>query len=507
MKRSAERHSWLYIFWLLIFLLPLFCPSQTTSAQAENDDDFIVTLALMAVADDRMDGVMDTADLSNIRDLVDEYYTQKSYLRQSETTAAALADQRSMIVNALDQKIKNQKFGGLAAAIGLFGGLIDANDEDFQKFRNITDQDSDPFDLYNSALSSGPRPNPLLLDMLQERLSKNTEDSLNRNLDGQVATTIPDGLELVVQSYTNERDYYAGLRSGAFDPDEIVLQPLIFINMGGREVRVLIEYYEPPIGLESWAPGLNLFVPGNSEVLKAGFPQGNYVFCVDWLTDYDTDGDGLRDYDKAIIHGWISSGSSTDYRLTREVYVNASYSPTPTGKCDGFKGEAPETEKWIDELLNTLKDPEKFQAAAEALAKAESMNDSANDGTTWDQGDGVDDDGQSTTPPDAGSTGTITGLTSAELANQGTHNYVMTCESEGVSSSISTSATIGFTADGVNLAGEGFFAKVGSNMYQNSYGTILTFTSGGYTVQSFFTETDSNGQTNTVDITCTAVFN
>ncbi len=84
---------------------------------------------------------------------------------------------------------------------------------------------------------------------------------------------------------------------------------------------------------------------------------------------------------------------------------------------------------------------------------------------------------------------------------------MMTCESEGVSSSISTSATIGFTADGVNLAGEGFFAKVGSNMYQNSYGTILTFTSGGYTVQSFFTETDSNGQTNTVDIICTAVFN
>ncbi len=37
----------------------------------------------MAVADDRMDGVMDTADLSNIRDLVDEYYT-KSYIRQSE---------------------------------------------------------------------------------------------------------------------------------------------------------------------------------------------------------------------------------------------------------------------------------------------------------------------------------------------------------------------------------------------------------------------------------------
>ncbi len=77
-----------------------------------------------------------------------------------------------MIVKALDQKIKNQKFGGLAAAIGLFGGLIDANDENFQKFQNITGQDSDPFDIYNSALSSGPRPNPLLLDMLQERLSK-----------------------------------------------------------------------------------------------------------------------------------------------------------------------------------------------------------------------------------------------------------------------------------------------------------------------------------------------
>ncbi len=81
----------------------------------------------------------------------------------------------------------------------------------------------------------------------------------------------------------------------------------------------------------------------------------------------------------------------------------------------------------------------------------------------------------------------------------------MTCESEGSSSSTSSTATIGFTSEGVYLGSDGFYAKIGTNVYQNSYGTIVTFTSGGYTVESFYSETDSNGQTNTVEIVCTAV--
>ncbi len=65
-------------------------------------------------------------------------------------------------------------------------------------------------------------------------------------------------------------------------------------------------------------------------------------------------------------------------------------------------------------------------------------------------------------------------LTSAEQANQGTHQYTMTCESEGSSSSTSSTATIGFTSEGVYLGSDGFYAKIGTNVYQNSYGTIVT---------------------------------
>ena len=525
-KRLSRRRVWWVVFCLLILLFPLFCPSQSSAAQAENEDDFIITLALMAVADTRMDGVMDTADLANIRSLVDEYYTNQSYIRQSEATATALASQRDTILKALDAKIKNQKFGGMTAAVGLFGGLIDSNDEGYKKFQKMTGDESDPFDLYNHALSQGPGPNPILLQMLEERMSKNTEDSLKRNLDGQVATTIPDGQELVDQNAENEYDFYAGLSTGAYDPEEIVTGPLIITNWGSREVQVVVEYYEPPVGLNASAPSINVSVPPDASIFLDGFPQGNYVFCAHWLTSLDTDGDGLKDYDRMVTHGWISSAPNVDIRQTREVYVSSPFSPTPTGRCDGFKGEAPQTETFMSEFDSANADPAKWAAVAETpdedlLASDSNPDTSSGDDSTggdesdssvdpdfWDQGDDEgDEDGDITTPPDQGDTGTTVTLTSAEQANQGTHSYTMTCETEGVSDSVSTSATIGFTSAGANISGDGFYAKVGPNVYENSYGTILTFTAGGYSVQSFFTETDSDGKTTTVDIICTAVLN
>jgi hypothetical protein len=350
--------------------------------------------------------------------------------------------------------------------------------------------------------------------MLQERLSQNTEDSLNRNLDGQVATNVPGGQDVVAQSTEKDYDYYAGLRTGAYDPDEIVTGPLILSNWGGRDVQVVIEYYEPPMGLNASAPSINVTVPGNQSIYLDGFPQGNYVFCAHWQTDLDTDGDGLKDYDRMVTHGWVSSAPNVDIRQTREVYVSATFSPTPIGRCDGFKGEAPTTENLMNEFDNRAEYAENWGALPidndlgwpalpeTAGGSADPADDSGSDtgADFWDQGDGDE-------TPSEGGTGTTAGLTAAEQANQGTHNYTMTCESEGSSDSIATAASIGFTADGVTIAGDGFFAKMGPNVYQNAYGSTLTFSSSGYSIQSFFTETDSDGQTTTVDIICTAVLN
>jgi hypothetical protein len=301
---------------------------------------------------------------------------------------------------------------------------------------------------------------------------------------------------------------------------------LILTNWGTREVQVVVEYYEPPVGLNASAPSINVSVPPDASIFLDGFPQGNYVFCAHWQTDLDTDGDGLKDYDRMVTHGWISSAPNVDIRQTREVYVSSPFSPTPTGRCDGFKGEAPQTETFMSEFDVTDTDPTNWMAAAETPDEDLSGYDASSDDVTtgevggeddsepsggadfWDQGDGDDengDDGDTTQPPDGGGTGTTTGLNSAELANQGTHNYSMTCENNDLSDTRSFTTSWEFTADGVILGGENFYAKMSPGVYQNDYGTIITFYSVGYTAQSFFTETDSDGQTTTTETYCDAV--
>jgi hypothetical protein len=118
-----------------------------------------------------------------------------------------------------------------------------------------------------------------------------------------------------------------------------------------------------------------------------------------------------------------------------------------------------------------------------------------------DEGDNPQPPSSGATPGDDGGTG---GLTAAEVSNQGTHNYTMTCMNEGLSDTRSFSATWEFTSDGVLLNGEAFYNRVSENVYQNEYGTIITFFSGGYLADSFYTETSSEGQTTTSQTNCTA---
>lgn len=519
--RKFKYSGLLRILVFCLFQFSLFIPIQTALSQNQDDDpDFIVTLALMAVADDRLDGVMDTSALSNLRAVVDEYYTQKNYMQLDEATGTALNAQRQLILTALDKKIENKKSLTHRAQVGLFVSMSGSTDEIYQRSPEIA---GDPYDLFISALSSGYDPDPALKDMLQQRLAKGTQTASQANLDGHVAATIEGGDQVMDQSSEAVYDFSAGMDYNPQEPDEIVLLPLIFINMGGKDVRVIIEYYEPPVGLGSWAPSINLTVPGGSEVIKAGFPQGNYVFCADWLTDLDTDNDGLRDYDRAVIHGWVSSADLPDIQMGRDIYVNALHSSTPSGQCDGFKGEAPSTETVMKEVMMAESDPQQWVANAEPdesiagnTGEESPTGDNTQGGETdeedtqqspgsdfWDQGDEGEEGAQPIIAPDQG-TGTTIGLTAAEQANQGTHQYTMVCEAEGFSSETSSFHSIEFNSGGVLEGGGNFYARVSPGVYQNSYGTTITFYEGGYYIKSYFTETDSNGQTTTTETFCNA---
>ena len=47
----------------------------------------------------------------------------------------------------------------------------------------------------------------------------------------------------------------------------------------------------------------------------------------------------FKDYDRAVIHTWISSAQDEDFSLARTIQVMASYSATPPDVVMGLKGK------------------------------------------------------------------------------------------------------------------------------------------------------------------------
>ena len=497
---------------LLLILLILSYPSQSISAQSEDEDpDFIVTLALMALADDRMDGVMDASALSNLRAVVAEYYEQKNFIRMDEETKAALNQEKNLVLGELDRKIDFDKSYDYRVKMGLFTGLIDAHKD---KYDSDFENNDDPFRNFRIALLSEYEYNPEIMKMLQQRLSDDTQTALEDNLNGNLAANVENGDELVDTAY----NFSAG-QSTDESAAEVAYRSLMFVNTGGTDVRLQVEYYEPPIGASVSAPNLFTNVPGESSVVYNGFPAGSYVFCVDWETSMDTNGDGINDYDRVVYHTWVSDFYSEDDQEAIPVYVGASFSPTPLGRCDGFKGEAPQTETLMTQIIMTEDNPEGytaeptvestsettpyFEPTVEPTVPAEPTDEegSSSGADFWDQGDGSSDDNGDSSDSGQDGTSSGTGLTTAELANQGEHAYEMVCENEGLSDTRSFTTSWEFTADGVTSGSGSFYGWISTNTYQNDYPTTITFTTSGYIADSFYTETSSDGQTTTTSQT------
>jgi hypothetical protein len=499
MKRT---HTSLFFTALIVLLLmALLAPVQRTTAQPEDAPDFVVTLALMAVADDRLDGVMDTSALSDLRAVVDDYYTQKGYQQMNEDTRTALNHQKDVVLSALDDKIDFQNSLSSRAQIGLFMGIIDSYD-----YSRSADPDIGPDHYIMMALSSRHQPDPEAVAMLQQRLAADTETALQQNLDGHVANGVQGGSALVGGAY----DFDAG-QSDSGANLTVQPRPINFTNIGSSTVHVSVEYYQPPKGLAVASPGMNVEVPGGSSVVMTGFPQGNYVFCVDWQTDMDTDGNGVKDYDRAVVRGWVSSGHPEDPAQAQVVQVSAGFSPTPTGRCGGFVGEAPSSEEALSERAMTEDDPYYVDVApTEEEPEDPDPGDQDND-DSWDDGDdggdggghGADfwyqgDDYGDDQPP--GNT-----LTSSELANQGGHAYKVICYEAGeMSETTYFHSSFDFTDAGVVLDGGDFYSRISANVYQNDYGTKITFSGIGFTSETTYTVTSSEGVDENINRTCSA---
>ena len=291
-------------------------------------------------------------------------------------------------------------------------------------------------------------------------------------------------------------------------------------------MTVSIEYYAPPKGLAISAPGLNLTVAKENQVTATGFPQGNYTFCAHWQTDLDTNNDGVKDYDRMVTHIWLSSASPDDPNMAEEVYVNSVGTATPTGRCDGFVGEAPETEELMTEIFMTEDDPQISEVPPqEATDTGQDTDFSDQEEETQDTQDGdlpdVDQPSQQpqeetptyappeeNTPTESSPQETGFTLTPAELANQGVHNYQITCErSWGFTDTNSVTANWEFTPTGLTqLTSGNTYVKVAENIYQNDFPTTITFTTSGYQLLSYVYETDSDGATTTYTTQCTAIF-
>ena len=466
----------------------------------------------MAVADDRLDGVMDLSALSNLRAVVDDYYSHKGLLQMDADTAAALNHQKQVVLSSLDKKIGHQKTQAYRAQVGFFIALTDAVNPVYQQDPEFY---GDPYSAFIRALSSNYEPDPEAVAMLQARLAASTQATLQQNLDGHVADGVQDGKALVTQSSDAVYDFDAGKGGDQPGPVSVQPRPLNFTNTGTKTVFVSVEYYQPPQSLAVAAPAMRVEVPGGGSVVMTGFPQGNYVFCIDWQSDLDTNGDGINDYDRAVVRGWISTSHPADPQNAQVIPVSASFSETPIGRCGGFVGEAPSTESVMTETAMTEDDPEVAlteppedepikPTEADPAAPTDDQWDDDDDHSPgadfWDQ-DGSDDD------PPSGST-----LTSSEQANQGGHAYEVVCLEEGkMSDTMYEYMSINFSQDGVTIDGvygSRFYARTAPDVYENSDGSRIIFSSTGFSSKIWLsTETTSEGVEKQNFRNCTSLLN
>ena len=423
------------IFFLLI-LISLLLPSNTALSQ-DADEYGYASLTMPLELEDALRGKNEVAISRTYRDIYQAHYDRliSNYENQQRHTAAEKSKrQRDIVMRYLKDRVKKAE-----------------DNEDY--FNNVMFViQAVLIDGADSVNENPPtEPNAVISNFLpihENQTKKNTTDMLY----GHVASSIPESGS-VISSSSPSQTYHAdaGLPPSSAPPivsqddaensgnsssnDVNIYKPLRFKNNGAYDVTVLPASFTPDSSVVAggMSNASTVVFRDSSPTAYLDLPMGTYTFCYYWDLGTDVDNDGYVDYaHKNTGSVTLSEASPAKVISAQVVTLNPGNMNNPNGKC----GE--------------------------------------------------------TAPP---ASGNALSLTPQELANQGTHTYVMNCICNGASALECdfwggeydpSVARIEFSEGGVSLTGEesgtSFHARLGVNTYDyadNMASGRLTFTDAG----------------------------
>jgi len=431
------------IIFFLLLLTGLLLPSSTALSQDEPGFDDYTQFIWEIMTINALGGDSVTT-LSNIQDASQDRHDDIIALKNSDR-GKALAAHLNEIIKIMDANDKQRERDSVRG-LGRLGNIIFV-------LRVV----ADGADAVNENTPTELDPViAKILPVLQKQTKQNAADTFY----GHIASRIPDSGSAISSSSSQTYHVDAGLPDPSAPPvvsevdtptaappsapiivptvssagnsggsDVNILKPLRFTNKGLYDATVRAFSYTPAEGVTaSMSRASTVVFRDSNPTAYLDLPIGTYVFCYDWDLGTDADNDGYVDYaHKNTASVTITAQSTDNMNSAQAVTLNPGSMNNPNGKC----GE--------------------------------------------------------TAPPPSGNAG---GLTSQELANQGTHTYRIDCPTEENLGGEAVVIGFEFVAGGVNFEDEGdndFYNKINVNTYTHTYTDFaltytFTFTNEGFTL-------------------------
>jgi hypothetical protein len=361
---------------LLISLFALLICIPALSAQAQDDsqpmdDEFIDALVMMAVNHDLMAGNNELYYLQGLKSYVNDYYDTRSLDFDPGDTAAQakLQNLRHRNMDMLEKKISQAK----APAQWLLDTL-----DFFTDINRITLWDPDPYVDPDEDVEQNPDDDNLPDDvqgLMNAVIWTDFEATVNVFLNINTISAIPSAAPAISDSTgwsynvpaisdstgaISSSGGSAASSSGNDQPppvsssedssdaqDEPRLKPIRFTNNGFEPVTVVVESYEPAPGLSAYVPGASTVVmPESNSSAYLNLPTGTYTFCYYWQLDEDYNNDDYFDYHHRTTSAYTLNVNSSD-----SVESAATVSLSPDSNVSNPNGKCGETNAQDDGSL------------------------------------------------------------------------------------------------------------------------------------------------------------